>query len=351
MIADHLRATSSSSPRRAAVERGARLRAPPHHAPRHAPRASARRQGAADVSPRAGLVREMGQAYPELMRAEPLITETLKLEETRFRKTLERGLSILDEATRVAREGRMLSGDTAFKLYDTFGFPLDLTQDALQARGIGVDTDGFNAAMERSAEGARGLDGLRRGRHRDRLVRIKERVGATEFLGYDTETAEGVVARAAEGRQGGRGAQGRRERPRGPQPDAVLRRIRRPDRRTGILQGEGARGPRHRHAEEARRPVRPSRQGRAGHASSSTRRSSSRSITRAAPPSAPTTRRRIFCTRRCARCSAITWRRRARWSRRTACVSTSCIPSPSAPRSCRRSRTSPTGSCCRTSRS
>src|SRR3954452_4294034 len=87
------------------------------------------------------LVREMGQAYPELIRAEALISETLKLEETRFRKTLERGLAILDDETRSLTKGQNLSGDTAFTLYDTYGFPLDLTQDALKPRGIGVDTD------------------------------------------------------------------------------------------------------------------------------------------------------------------------------------------------------------------
>ena len=82
------------------------------------------------------LVREMGQAYPELLRAEALITETLKLEETRFRKTLERGLAILDDETKALKQGDALKGETAFTLYDTYGFPLDLTQDALRARGI-----------------------------------------------------------------------------------------------------------------------------------------------------------------------------------------------------------------------
>ena len=101
------------------------------------------------------LVREMGQAYPELQRAEALISETLRLEESRFRKTLERGLAILEqESTRLGR-GDKLKGETAFTLYDTYGFPLDLTQDALRPRGIGVDTEGFNAAMERQREKAR----------------------------------------------------------------------------------------------------------------------------------------------------------------------------------------------------
>src|SRR6185437_4636468 len=101
------------------------------------------------------LVREMGQAYPELVRAEPLITETLRLEETRFRRTLERGLAILEDASKSLKTGDMFDGETAFTLYDTYGFPLDLTQDALRARGIGVDQASFSDAMERQREKAR----------------------------------------------------------------------------------------------------------------------------------------------------------------------------------------------------
>src|SRR5947209_18398819 len=101
------------------------------------------------------LVREMGAAYPEPARAEALITETLRLEETRFRQTLARGLAILDEEARDLTPGARLSGETAFRLYDTYGFPLDLTQDALRTRGIGVDTEGFSAAMERQRAEAR----------------------------------------------------------------------------------------------------------------------------------------------------------------------------------------------------
>src|SRR6202011_3956054 len=101
------------------------------------------------------LVREMGQAYPELVRAEMLIEETLRLEETRFRKTLERGLSILDEKSAGLKKGDMFDGDTAFTLYDTYGFPLDLTQDALESRGIGVDIASFTDAMDRQREKAR----------------------------------------------------------------------------------------------------------------------------------------------------------------------------------------------------
>src|SRR5580700_5464411 len=100
------------------------------------------------------LVREMGQAYPELIRAQALITETLRLEETRFRRTLDRGLSILDEASKSLKKGDMFDGETAFTLYDTFGFPLDLTQDALRPRGIGVDIASFTDAMERQRQTA-----------------------------------------------------------------------------------------------------------------------------------------------------------------------------------------------------
>ncbi len=141
------------------------------------------------------LTREMGQAYPELVRAEPLIAETLKLEETRFRNTLERGLAILDEETRNLRKGDKFNGETAFTLYDTFGFPLDLTQDALKPRGIAVDTDAFSAAMEKQKEKARASwAGSGDAATEAVWFGLREKVGATEFLGYETETAEGVVA-------------------------------------------------------------------------------------------------------------------------------------------------------------
>ncbi len=141
------------------------------------------------------LVREMGQAYPELTRAQALIGETLKLEETRFRKTLERGLAILDEESRGLKRGDRLKGETAFTLYDTFGFPLDLTQDALKPRGIAVDTEGFNAAMERQREKARASwAGSGDAATEAVWFGLRESAGATEFLGYETETAEGVVA-------------------------------------------------------------------------------------------------------------------------------------------------------------
>jgi alanyl-tRNA synthetase len=140
------------------------------------------------------LVAEMGAAYPELKRAEALVSETLKLEEVRFRDTLARGLKLLDEATASLSKGDRLAGDVAFKLYDTFGFPLDLTEDALRARGIAVDTEGFNTAMaHQRAEARRAWAGSGEASTDNLWFAIREELGATEFLGYDTEEAEGTI--------------------------------------------------------------------------------------------------------------------------------------------------------------
>jgi alanyl-tRNA synthetase len=146
------------------------------------------------------LVREMGQAYPELVRAENLIEETLRLEETRFRKTLERGLSILDEKSATLKKGDMFDGDTAFTLYDTYGFPLDLTQDALKSRGIGVDISSFTDAMDRQREKAReSWKGSGDSQAEAIWFPLREKHGPTEFLGYDTESSEGVVQAIVQG--------------------------------------------------------------------------------------------------------------------------------------------------------
>ncbi|MCB1502629.1 MAG: alanine--tRNA ligase, partial [Bauldia sp.] len=140
------------------------------------------------------LVAEMGRAYPELVRAEALIRETLLLEETRFRRTLARGLTLLDEASTSLGEGDTLAGDVAFRLYDTYGFPLDLTEDALKARGVKVDLAGFDRAMERQREEARASWAGSGEAQTDPIwFRLRERLGATEFLGYGAETAEGTV--------------------------------------------------------------------------------------------------------------------------------------------------------------
>ena len=140
------------------------------------------------------LVREMGQAYPELIRSEPLIVETLRTEESRFRATLARGLAMLEDETRDLKPGQRLNGETAFKLYDTYGFPLDLTQDALRARNLAVDTDAFDAAMERQrAEARKAWAGSGEAATETVWFGLREKLGATEFLGYDAERAEGVV--------------------------------------------------------------------------------------------------------------------------------------------------------------
>ncbi|HEY7385090.1 MAG TPA: alanine--tRNA ligase [Beijerinckiaceae bacterium] len=195
VIADHLRASAflvADGVLPSNEGRGYVLRRIMRRAMRHAELLGAREPVMYRLVP--ALVREMGQPYPELVRAEPLITETLKLEESRFRKTLERGLSILDQESRHLSAGQKLSGDVAFTLYDTYGFPLDLTQDALKSRGVAVDTDAFNSAMERQREKARAAwAGSGEAATEAIWFGLRERVGASEFLGYDTETAEGVV--------------------------------------------------------------------------------------------------------------------------------------------------------------
>jgi alanyl-tRNA synthetase len=149
------------------------------------------------------LVQQMGHAYPELIRAQALLTETLKLEETRFKKTLDRGLKLLDEATVNLEDGSELDGETAFRLYDTYGFPLDLTQDALKSKGLSVSVDGFNSAMERQREEARkAWSGSGDAATEDVWFDIRDAVGATDFLGYATESAEGqIVALVVDGKR------------------------------------------------------------------------------------------------------------------------------------------------------
>ena len=140
------------------------------------------------------LVRQMGAAYPELPRAEPLITETMRLEEDRFKAMLDRGLGLLSEETARLGEGGSLPGAVAFKLYDTFGFPLDLTQDALREQGRGVDVAGFDAAMQEQRTRARAAWSGSGDTATERVwFDLREQLGATEFLGYSTEAAEGQV--------------------------------------------------------------------------------------------------------------------------------------------------------------
>jgi len=196
VIADHLRASSfliADGVLPSNEGRGYVLRRIMRRAMRHAQLLGAQDPLMWRVVPT--LVREMGQAYPELSRAEALITETLKLEETRFRKTLARGLALLEEGSKELGRGAKFSGEAAFTLYDTYGFPLDLTQDALKPRGIIVDTESFDAAMERQREKARASwAGSGDAATEAVWFSLREKAGASEFLGYETETAEGVVA-------------------------------------------------------------------------------------------------------------------------------------------------------------
>ena len=140
------------------------------------------------------LVAEMGAAYPELVRAQPLIEATLQQEETRFRQTLATGIKLLDEATAGLGEGGTLPGETAFKLYDTYGFPLDLTEQALRDRGLGVDQAGFDTAMaEQKAKARAAWKGSGAKANEDIWFDLAEEYGATEFTGYSGDEGEGVV--------------------------------------------------------------------------------------------------------------------------------------------------------------
>ena len=195
VIADHLRATSfliADGVLPSNEGRGYVLRRIMRRAMRHAHLLGANEPAIYKLVP--VLVREMGDAYPELRRAEALTGETLRLEESRFQRTLARGLVLLDEATGALRTGDILDGETAFKLYDTYGFPLDLTQDALKPRGIGVDLAAFNEAMERQrAEARASWAGSGDAATASVWLTVRDRLGATEFLGYDTEVAEAAV--------------------------------------------------------------------------------------------------------------------------------------------------------------
>ncbi|MCR9148627.1 MAG: alanine--tRNA ligase [Rhodobacteraceae bacterium] len=195
VIADHLRSTAfliADGVMPSNEGRGYVLRRIMRRAMRHAHLAGAEDPVMYRLVP--ALVRQMGAAYPELPRAQALIEETLKLEETRFKQTLDRGLKLLDEELGRLGEGQPLPGAAAFRLYDTFGFPLDLTQDALREKGRTVDTEGFDAAMaEQKAKARAAWAGS--GETRDAAIwfDLADSHGPTEFLGYDTETAEGQI--------------------------------------------------------------------------------------------------------------------------------------------------------------
>ncbi|MDQ0393979.1 alanine--tRNA ligase [Labrys monachus] len=195
VIADHLRASSflvADGVLPSNEGRGYVLRRIMRRAMRHASLLGAKDPVMWKLVP--ALVREMGAAYPELGRAETLITETLQLEETSFRRTLERGLGLLEAESKKLGDGQVFSGDVAFTLYDTYGFPLDLTQDALRSRNISVDEEAFHAAMAQQKQRARAAwAGSGDAATETVWFGLREELGATEFLGYETETAEGVA--------------------------------------------------------------------------------------------------------------------------------------------------------------
>ncbi|MEX0284891.1 MAG: alanine--tRNA ligase, partial [Paracoccaceae bacterium] len=195
VIADHLRSTSflmADGVMPSNDGRGYVLRRIMRRAMRHAHLLGAKDPLMHRLVP--ALVRQMGAAYPELGQAQALIEETLKLEETRFKATLDRGLKLLDDELADLAEDAPLSGEAAFKLYDTYGFPLDLTQDALREKGREVDVDGFDAAMAKQKAKARAA-WAGSGDAADSTVwfDVAEEHGATDFLGYETETAEGQI--------------------------------------------------------------------------------------------------------------------------------------------------------------
>ncbi|WP_375173211.1 alanine--tRNA ligase [Pseudooceanicola sp.] len=195
VIADHLRSTSfliADGVMPSNDGRGYVLRRIMRRAMRHAHLLGAKDPLMHQLVPE--LVRQMGEAYPELRRAKALIEETLKLEETRFRQTLDRGLKLLDDELTGLSDGAALPGEAAFKLYDTYGFPLDLTQDALREKGRTVDTDGFDAAMaEQKAKARAAWAGTGESADLSLWFDIADEHGATDFLGYDTEIAEGQI--------------------------------------------------------------------------------------------------------------------------------------------------------------
>ncbi|MCA0908947.1 alanine--tRNA ligase [Qipengyuania gaetbuli] len=195
VIADHLRSTSfllADGVLPSNEGRGYVLRRIMRRAMRHAHLLGASQPLMHRLVPE--LVSEMGAAYPELVRGQALIQEVLEREETQFRRTLDKGLKLLDEATGDMGEGGTLDGETAFKLYDTYGFPYDLTEDALRNRGIGVDKAGFDAAMAQQKAAARAAwKGSGEAASEEVWFDIAEREGSTEFTGYSSDTGEAAV--------------------------------------------------------------------------------------------------------------------------------------------------------------
>jgi alanyl-tRNA synthetase len=328
VIADHLRSTSfllADGVLPSNEGRGYVLRRIMRRAMRHAHLLGAKQPLMHRLVP--ALVAEMGAAYPELGRAQPLIQDVLEREETKFRQTLDKGLKLLDEATENLVEGGTLPGETAFRLYDTYGFPYDLTEDALRSRGIAVDKDGFDSAMAQQKAAARAAwKGSGEAAAGEVWFDIAERIGATEFTGYTSTTGEAqITAILKDGKEVESAAAG----------DAVTILTNQTPfyGESGGQMGDagtitGADGLKIAIADTSK-PL-----GRL-HAHSGTVESGTVKVGDAVALAidvarrdaiAPITRPRICCMPRCATVWAAMSRRRARWSRRIVCVSTSRSP-------------------------
>src|ERR1043166_5273180 len=210
VIADHLRATAfliADGVLPSKEGRGYVLRRIMRRAMRHAHLLGCKEPLMWRLVP--ALVQQMGAAFPELLRAQPLIAETLRLEEANFKQTLERGLRLLDEQTGnygrergpgLSQDRKTLNGSVAFVLYDTYGFPLDLTEDILRGHGMRVDTAGFDSEMGEARQRSRASwVGSGEAATETAWFALREELGATEFLGYETETAEGVILALVKG--------------------------------------------------------------------------------------------------------------------------------------------------------
>ncbi len=329
MIADHLRASGflvADGVLPANEGRGYVLRRIMRRAMRHAHLLGAKDPLMHRLVP--ALVAEMGAAYPELVRAQPLIEATLLQEETRFRQTLANGLRLLDEATGGWPTGDTLPGETAFKLYDTFGFPYDLTEDALRASGIGVDRAGFDTAMaEQKARRARRLEGLgRQGQRGELWFDIADELGSTEFIGYTRDRRRGPVSSRSS-----RTARASKR------PGRATASPSSPTRRLSTARAGGQMGDAGMITRQGRRPVAVVRtpRSRSGGCTRITARSPAASLRvgdtvtlkrrcRAPRPHPRQPQRpRTCCTPRCATGWASMSPRRAAWSRPIACASTS----------------------------
>ena len=277
------------------------------------------------------LAAEMGGAFPELATGKALAARVLKQEEERFAETLANGMQLLDGAFAALKGGKTLDGETVFKLYDTYGFPVDLTADIARERGFSIDHAGYEAAMEVQRKQSQAASKF--GMDMSGGVRLEDK---TDFLGYEATTDVGKVVALLKGGAAVQALECRRRRRSGARSHAFLCGVRRPGGRRGRARQCEREVHGGRHA-EARRRVFAYRQADRGRRSRSATASRRMSMRRAARPSWPTIRPLIYYMPPCARCWARMFSRRARWWRPTGCASTSRISRRSRPTSSRRS--------------